>query len=108
MLYKCSLLWGFEMRAKLILAALVGLLFCSLATFETTELLKLADDTSNDFSLLGTRQESSSTVVYQSRDHHPRVVPSTHGSERPGIRHLAAGSSHPAKDFLHFLCIMRT
>jgi hypothetical protein len=108
MLYKYSLLWSFEMRAKLILAALVGLLFCSLATFETTELLKLADDTSNDFSLLDFQQGASSAVVYQSRGHHTRVVPSTHGSERPGIRHLAAGSSRPAKDFLHFLCIMRT
>ena len=108
MLYKCSLPSGFEMRAKLILAALVGLLFCSLATLETTELFKLGDDTSNDFSFLGTQQETSSTVVRQNLELQPNVVPTTDGSERPKVRRRAAGSSYPAKDFLHFICIMRT
>jgi hypothetical protein len=108
MLYKCSLLWGFEMRAKLILAALIGLLFCSLATLETPEILKLADDTSNDFSLLHTQQESSSTVVRQSLEVQPEAVPTMDGGERPRVLRRTAGSSYPAKDFLHFLCIMRT
>jgi hypothetical protein len=108
MLYKCYLPSGFEMRAKLIFAALVGLLFCSLAALETTELVKLADNTSNDFSLLGTRQEASSANVTQGRVVRPKPVPATDGSEPPTVRRRAAVSSHPAKDFLHFLCIMRT
>lgn len=96
------------MRASLIFAALVGLLFCSLATLEITELLKLADDASNDFSLLGTQQEASAAAVRESRDLQPRLAPTTHGFERPRVRRRPAGSSYPAKDFLHFLCIMRT
>ena len=35
------------MRPKVIFFVVVGLLFCSLATLETSEFLKLADDTSN-------------------------------------------------------------
>jgi hypothetical protein len=38
------------MRLKVIFFVVVGLLLCSLATLETPEFLKLADDTSNDFS----------------------------------------------------------
>ena len=108
MLYKCSLPSGFEMRASLILVALVGLLFCSLATLETTELFKLADDTSNDFSLLGFQQEASSVAVSQTRDLQSIAFPPTDENERPRVRRRAAGSSYPAKDFLHVLCIMRT
>ena len=108
MLYKYSLPSGFEMRAKLIFAALLGLLFCSLAALETTELVKLADNTSNDFSLLGTRQEASSANVDQSRVVRPKPVPDTYRSGRPTVRRRGTGVSYPAKDFLHFLCIMRT
>jgi hypothetical protein len=108
MLYKCSLASGFEMRARLIFAALVGLLFCSLASLETTELLKLADNTYNDFSLLGTRQEASSANVTQSHVVQPKSLPTTDGRERPRLRRRPVGSSYLAKDFLHFLCIMRT
>ena len=54
------------MRAKLILVTLVGLLFCSLATLETTELLKLADDSSNDFSLPHSEHGTSSAIVCKS------------------------------------------
>ena len=93
------------MRAKLILVTLVGLLFCSLATLETTELLKLADDTSNDFSLSQSEHETSSAIVRKSVAVQPGAFPTTHESEP---RRRAAGSSYPAKDFLHFLCIMRT
>src|ERR1700757_48222 len=39
---------GCGMRAKLIFATLVALLFCSLATLEITELFELTDDTFND------------------------------------------------------------
>jgi hypothetical protein len=99
---------GFEMRAKLILVTLVGLLLCSLATLEITELARLADDTSNDFSLPHSGLESSSAVVRESRDLQPRVVAITHRCERPRVVRHTAGSSKPAKDFLHFLCTIRT
>jgi len=108
MLYKCFWPSGFEMRSRLIFTTLVVLLLCSLGTLETTELLNLADDTSNDFSLLGSQQQTASAVVRESVEGQPRVVPPTDGSERPRVRRQAAGSSRPGKDFLHFLCIMRT
>lgn len=108
MLYKSFWPSGFEMRAKLTLAALVGLILCGVATLETPEFLKLVDNTSNDFSLLGTQQEASSEVVRQSLEVQPKAGPTTERSERPRVRRRAAGSSYPTKDILHFLCIMRT
>jgi len=96
------------MRARLIFAALVELMFCSLASLETTELLKLADNTYNDFSLLGTQQKASSAAVTQSRVVELKALPTTDGRERPRVRRRPVGSSYLAKDFLHFLCIMRT
>ena len=96
------------MWPKLILAVLVGLLFCTLATLETTELLNLADDTSNDFSLIGTQQQASLVAISESGALEPRVVPTTLGCERPRVPRRPAGSSYPANDFLDFLCIMRT
>jgi len=108
MLYKWRLRSGLEMRAKLILVTLVGLLFCSLATLETTELLKLADDISNDFSLPQSEHETSSAIVYKSVVVQPGAFRTTHESEPRCARRRAAGSSYPAKDFLHFICIIRT
>jgi hypothetical protein len=96
------------MRAKLILVTLVGLLFCSLATLEATELLKLADDISNDFSLAQSEHETSSAIVCKSVAVQPGAFPTTHQSEPRRARRRTAGSSYPAKDFLHFLCIIRT
>jgi hypothetical protein len=108
MLYKWPLRSGFEMRAKLILVTLVGLLFCSLATLETTELLKLADDASNDFSLPQSEHETSSAIVCKSVAVQPGAFPTTDESEPRRVWCRDADSSYPAKDFLHFLCIMRT
>jgi len=108
MLYKCPLRSGLEMRAKLILVTLVGLLFCSLATLETTELLKLADDASNDFSLPQSEHETSSAIVCKSVAVQPGAFPNTHERKPRRARRRTAGSSYPAKDFLHFLCIIRT
>jgi hypothetical protein len=96
---------GSGMRAKFIFATLVGLLFCSLATLEITELFELTDDTSNDFSLVGT-QQASSAVVPQSLEQ-PKTNPTTE-TERPTARRLPPGTPYHAKDVLHLLCIMRT
>jgi len=96
------------MRAKFILVTLVGLLFCSLATLETTELLKLADDTSNDFSLQHSEHETSSAIVRKSLAVQPTAFTTADESEAPRVRRRAASSSYPAKDFLHFLCVIRT
>jgi len=97
---------GSEMRSKFIFATLVGLLFCTLATLEITELFELTDDTSNDFSLVGT-QQASSAVVPQSLELQPKTNPTTE-TERPTARRLPPSVSCHARDVLHFLCIMRT
>jgi hypothetical protein len=94
------------MRAKFIFATLVGLLFCSLATLEITELFELTDDTFNDFSLGGT-QQASSAVVPQSLELQPKTNPTTE-TERPTARRLPPSASYQARDVLHLLCIMRT
>lgn len=96
------------MRSRLIFVALVSLLFCSLSTLETSELLKLADDTSNDFSLCSPQQEISSAVGFSRPVARPRSSPARATSERAAIRRRFASSSRPTQDFLHFLCIQRT
>jgi hypothetical protein len=95
------------MRSKVIFAMLVGLLFCSLATLEITELLELADYTSNDFSLLGT-QRAPSAVVRQSVELGRKASPTREGSNRPRVRRQFVSASYGAKDFFHLLFIMRT
>jgi hypothetical protein len=98
---------GCGMRAKFIFATLVGLLCCSLAALEITELFELTDDTSNDFSFVGT-QQASSAVVPQSLELQPKTN-STTDTERPTARRLpSSASSYHAKDVLHLLCTMRT
>src|ERR1700746_3852934 len=94
------------MRAKFIFATLVVVLFCSLATLEITELFELTDDTSNDFSLVGT-QQASSAVVPQGLELQPKTDPTTE-TRWPTARPVRASASYHAKDVLHLLCLMRT
>lgn len=95
------------MRTRFILVAFVSLLFCSLCTLETPELVKLADDTSNDFSILIHRQETTEPVCNP-----VPIAPLKVSRPRPVLDfapvHLRlVSSSHFAPDFLHFLCIQR-
>ena len=98
-----------KMRATLILAMLFGLLLCTLATLELTELVRLADDTSNDFSLPQSRQESFPTTIRNTRELQPALTSySPHEYERPRVCRRVTDYSHLAKDSLHLLCIMKT
>jgi hypothetical protein len=108
MLYKWTLLLCLEMRSRLIFAVLLGLLFCSLASIEATELIRLADDTSNDFSLSHSEHETSSANVRESHSVQPKTLPATDESEPRKVLRLFEDSSYAAKDSLHFLCVMRT
>ena len=96
------------MCSRFILVAIVSLLFCSLSTLETPELVKLADDTSNDYSLLTHQEEVSASI----RDLVPiaRANPSRRRSTiaRKPIQLRFSMPSRPAQDFLHFLCVQRT
>jgi hypothetical protein len=97
------------MRLKVIFFVVVGLLFCSLATLETTECLKLVDDTSNDFSLLNVEANTSSAVVRQSLESQPKAIPAPIPSQQPKARPDIPVSAHSSKnDLLRVLCILRT
>jgi hypothetical protein len=52
-----------KMLARLIFATLIGLLLCTLATLEITELLRLADDASNDVSLRNVQKNVASIAL---------------------------------------------
>ncbi len=96
------------MRLKVIFVV-VGLLFCSLATLETSEFLKLADDTSNDFSLLNVEASACSAIVFQSHESQPKAVPAPIQRRQPKARPdvpVAANVSN--NDLLHLLCLIRT
>ena len=88
------------MLARLIFATLIGLLLCSLATLETTELLRLADDASNDVSLRNVQKNAASIAVPQSRDQHPETVQTLDGGERPNVHPQTAGSTHEDVELL--------
>jgi hypothetical protein len=97
------------MRASLILATLFGLLLCSLATLELTELVRLADDTSNDFSLPQSGQESLPVTIRNSHDLRPAVASNPpHEYGRPRVCRRVTDSAHLAKDCLHLLCVIKT
>jgi hypothetical protein len=96
------------MRTRFILVAVVSLLFCSLSTLETPELVKLADDTSNDFSIMIHHQETTESIcnpgpIARLRVSRPRPV-----LDRTPIQLGSISSSRFAPDLLHFLCIQRT
>ena len=95
-----------EMRARLILAVLAGVLFCSLATIELTELIRLADDTSNDFSLLQTQQGKCSTVIPPSQQRQLVTIPCGLDPQRNERPRLAP--SICLKQFSSIVCVLRT
>jgi hypothetical protein len=96
------------MRLKVIFFLVVGLLFCSLATLETGEFLKLADDTSNDFSLLNVEANTSSAVVRQSHESQPKAVPAPIQKRQPKVLPDVSLSASASTDILHLICVIRT
>lgn len=108
LLYKARVSSDSEMRPKLIFFVVVGLLFCSLATLETGEFLRLADDTSNDFSLLNVEANTSSAVVRQSLDSQPKAVPAPIHSRQPKVHPDISGPANTTNDLIHVLCVIRT
>jgi hypothetical protein len=97
------------MRLKVIFFVVVGLLFCGLATLETSEFLKLADDTSNDFSLLNVEANTSSAILHQSHESQPKAVPAPIQRRQPKASPVVPASfSNASNELLHVLCIIRT
>jgi hypothetical protein len=106
-LYKAWLPSRFEMRVRLTLAVFVGLLFCSLVCLEATELARLADDTSNDFSAPYSTPEISSAIVRKSFVIQLRALPARIERCRSGGQPVESVSHSTARDLLHQFCIQR-
>jgi hypothetical protein len=99
---------GLDMRCQLSLAVLVGLLFCSLASIEVPELVKLTDDTSNDFTVMVSRPAATSVDVavqssvltitaQQNAMHTSSFVPLPFN-----------GAARRSRDVLHLCCVQQT
>jgi hypothetical protein len=97
-------------RVKIILALAAGLLFCTLATFEVPEFLRLIDDTSNDYSLTLVQEAAPAVVRSQAprSDRGPTVANTNVGRGQRVARFQSRGFAPSVDDFLHSLCILRT
>ena len=93
------------MLAKITFRLVLGILLCSLATIEAVEFVRLVDDTSNDFSISNSVEESSSAILIAARNRERQVPPP------PLLQVLSARTfaiSHPVDVSPQFLCIWRT
>lgn len=99
------------MRIRAILLVTAGVLFLGLATIELSELLRLVDDTSNDFALTNL-EEASGTVIQNpgSRVADDLVVLTANTSHhsRSAVRFASRVPSISGHDLLHSFCIQRT
>jgi hypothetical protein len=100
-------------RSRLRFAVVAALLFCALALVEFPELLSLKDDTSNDFTLLVSRQDVSSPNSTIKPAQTPVAIPIREVSLHAPISNLLALSfpdtlAHSSIDYLHLLCVHRT
>lgn len=111
MLYKGRTLREFCTRSRISLALVVGLLFCSLSSLEIPEMSKLADDCSNDFTILHSPQEIVPPVVAKQT---PASVespqPHAPGWMSDPIDAVVVVALHPhaSDQLIHLLCIQRT
>jgi hypothetical protein len=96
-------------RAKLIFAILAGILFCTVSTLEVPELLRLADDTSNDFPVVSVQKVTPFAAKAQVRTRSLAAPPET-AAPRTALngRFQSRGFASTVDDFLHSLCTLRT
>lgn len=96
------------MRIRLILALVVGLLFCTLSTLEFPELVNLTDDTSNDFSLAVFQTNDSRAVQRQARDLPQGTRVKISGNRRQVAALLVDTKPYAIPEVLLLLCTLRT
>jgi len=105
---------GCPKRSRLRFLIVSTLLFCALAVGEFPELLNLKDDTSNDFTLLVSRQDISSANNAIRPAHTPVAIPVRELTIHAPISALLSlsypdtGRAHSPSDYLHLLCVYRT
>lgn len=97
------------MCARLIFATLIGIMLCGIATVETTELLRLADDTSNDFSLPHIPRQAVSIAVARFREPYPQTGQARKDGGRLSFRTTATtAATTTSRDILRAFCVIRT
>jgi len=102
------------MRKRLIPGVVIAFLVCGLATLEFPELLRLVNDTSNDFALVVAHDISSPVVPGQKPPSHRVSVPTAQTSVGLVSSTWIEAAFQPdvtrreGSDSLHFLCIQRT
>lgn len=96
------------MRIRLIVAAIAGLLFCTLAALEFPELVNLSDDTPNDYSLAIFPRSEGAAVRKQIADFPAGSTATNCKLEQPLMRVRFPAPSYGTTDSLHLLCIQRT
>jgi hypothetical protein len=96
-------------RIKFILAIVAGILLCTVCTQEIPELLRLADDTSNDFSLVAVEGVVPHAVEAAERrtDFTPAVA-STKPRREATARFQSRCFGPSIDEVLHSLCVLRT
>lgn len=97
------------MRTKIIVATLAGMLFCALSTMEFPELLRLANDTSNDFSV--TTLQHGPPAATKAPIHRGYFRPLVLGAMPQRELHARVQTrtfERSVDDFLHVLCTLRT
>jgi|SRR5579862_5405109 len=99
------------MRTRAILLTTVAVLLCCLAASELPELIRLVDDTSNDFALASSQEAHATLIQNQgSRNVCDRIVATTtmpcyKGAPLPSVCSIPSPATH---ELLHSLCIQRT
>lgn len=99
------------MRSRICLVVTVGLLFCALGSLEIPELMKLVDDSSNDFTILHSQQEVNPPVVAKQTPasiDSPRLHAPGWNPEPIDTVVVVAVHPHASDQLIHLLCVQRT
>lgn len=97
------------MRANFIFAALAAILFCTVSVMEIPELLRLANDTSNDFAMTGVQEEARPAAeLKQRRADVLQFVASPAPRCQPHARFQTRRIEPRFDNHLASLCVLRT
>jgi hypothetical protein len=100
-----------HLRYRICFAVIVGLLFCSLGSLEIPEMMKLVDDSSNDFTILHSPQEISAPVMARQAPTSfvsPQLQAPGWISETAETGFVVVLHPHASDELIRFLCIQRT
>jgi hypothetical protein len=101
--------WARNTRHRFSLALVVSMLFCGLSSSEISELARLIDDTSNDFTLVVTTKTSASVIVKASSDSCASAVQQNNDAfEYQAPSRVSILYAYSPAGYLQLLCVHRT